>query len=249
MADKKALPADGNKQKIMIVIVIIIVLIIIWQVAGLFTGGSAQPDVTITPTKTMSATSPGNQTPNAAMNAPTAMAPVQTATVTPNQTQPLRVDPALLKLQQETETKYIEAVNQLQLLKIQKDIAEAKEAISKATLDSMTSEHKMSDLLVKPPTPGIADYANSLQNPGQSGRSTVLSTTTTTTVEAAYIVLSVSKQDRRWSAVIGNAGKLYSVKVGETLPIDQSIVVSIDTDGVVLQKDGQQKKIAISSSI
>ncbi len=261
MADQKMRPAGGDtKQKITIAVIVVVVLIVIWQVVGIL-GGSSKQAAVAPAAKPMSATSPNSASPqsgspNMAMNpmmSPNNM-PVPAAPQAPQNSQSsapaVQVNPALLKLQQETEAKYIEAVNELQILKIRREIAETKQAISKSTLDTMTSEHKMSDLLVKPPAPGREDYANSLGGPnaGPNGMM-VATTTTTTTTEPAYVLLSVSKQSQRWSAVLGNAGKLYSVTIGDTIPTDGSVVVSIDTDGVVLEKDGKKRRIAISSTI
>ncbi len=247
---KNSMLAGGNKQKITIAIVAVIVLFVIWQAAGLFGGGgesartpsAPKAEVAMNSASPIKATSPAplqNVNPASAMPAQ----PVAPSILS------LSINPEELKTQRENETRYINAVNQLQMLKIQREIAETTQAITKSKLDTVTSEKSITDLLVNAPLPA------SLLPPGQNlpgmmpDQQTIKTTVTTTKAEPNYVVLSVSKKDNKWRAVIGNLGKLYSLTIGDTLPADGSTVIFINTKGVTLQKDGKTRRIPISSAI
>lgn len=271
-----------TRQKVIGGVFVVIVLIILWQVMGLFGGGTTTP-ATPTPAPQAKQGTPGTmtKTPPVATANPTAVTPpaVQ-AQPQPVQTAPLTVDNTLLETEKKSQQKYIDTLNQLQLLKIQRDIAETNQAIAVAKLATVTAENAVSNLLTKPAAPIIppSAYSNMLVNPTQQGtlstqfppgkqslptRGEETAPTTTTTgkpteapsnpppspPEAQYSVISVSMQMGQWKAVIGFQGKLYSVSVGDVLPADKSVIVSINRDAVILEKDGKKKKISIISSI
>ena len=156
-----------------------------------------------------------------------------------------RSDPNLIKMQQETQAKYLAALNELQLLKVSRDIAQTNQAIMAARLATVVAEKKMTDI-ISPPEPTAQEYAQNLVNPVEAKSPAPTPAATTKEVEApTYTVVSVSQLLNQWSAVLGAQGNLYSVKVGDVLPLDQSKIISIDKSGVTLVKDGERLRISM----
>ena len=271
---KNFLDNMSTKQKATIGILIIIILIIIWQLMGLM--GSKTPAPTpqtpATTASTMSATPPGSsaispqQNTQAAMGASGDMQMLQSATRSsaPNmpKVEPLPQD-SFSSEQAKSEAIYLKKINDLEKLKIDRQIEEMNQAIATARLATATADKNTAELLTKP-APVVADaaYANQLVNPTPSGTSVGQEASTqnpqTSAIppvqepvkpEVAYSVISVSFQLNKWNAVIGAQGKLYTVSVGDTLPLDGSVVTSINKNGVTLQKDKKTKKISLLSAI
>ncbi|GEM_PF-1345204 len=264
-----------TKQKATIGALVVVVLIIVWQVMGLFGGGSktaepatntvitpaAQPTAGANPSPSLNPATPGQ--PGAPV-APHPVMPVQNNVVQAG-IAPLSLEGEIADIQKKTEQKYIDQINQLQMLRIQREIAETNQAIANARLATVTAERGVTDLLTKPSANSqqipAGAYANALANPTPTGIALPTEVTTTTTapvatpppappvMEAQYVVISVSMQLGRWNAVLGNQGKLYNVHVGDVLPLDNSVVASISKSGVVLQKEGKRRKISILSAI
>jgi hypothetical protein len=262
-----------TKQKVTVGAFLVVVLIIIWQVMGLFGSDTPTPTAAIQPVKpqaTMNANSPSG-TPGAsspvrpAPNAPNApqINPAQPGLVEGQPRQaPIMLENQMLELQKKTEEKYVEQLNQLQMLKVQREIAETNQAIASARLATVTAEKNVSDLLTRPtpqpmaqqPTlpPPPASYGNALGTPAQTQPLPPIPTEGIQPPVAPqdYSVISVSMQLGRWSAVIGNQGKLYNVSIGDVLPDDGSIVSSIDKNGVVLtNKKGKRQRVSLVTSI
>lgn len=210
-------------------------LLILWQGMSMF-GGEAAPQAV--------KTQPNPDTPKVASLLPAQQAQ-KDAPMTEREMQ-------LMKLQQETQAKYLAAINELQILRVNKDIAEVKKDISKATLDSITAQKDIVDLLTpKKPTIAADAYAQGLDSGASAPPTGAPSSTSTTTADASstpsgdYKVVSVSKLRGQWMAVIGAGGKLYSAMQGDVLPTDGSTVVSIDRNGVQLEKDGKTRKLSM----
>lgn len=219
----------------------VIVLIIIWQAMSMFGGDTAasQP-----------LTIPNPDKPKEASLLPPPSAQKQ-APMTEREMQ-------LMKLQQETQAKYLAAITELQMLRVSKDIAEIKRDVSKATLENITAQKGIVDLLTpKKSTIGPDTYSQGLESgsPAQTpaSASTATSTSESTTEQAAssndYKVVSVSKLRGEWVAVLGAGTALYSVKTGDVLPVDGSTVTSIDRGGVQLEKNGKTRKLSMVSII
>ena len=158
----------------------------------------------------------------------------------------------LIRLQQETQAKYIAAVNELQMLKIEKDIAETSRDVSKAQLEGITAKKGIVDLLSpeKAVVTSPDAYAQGLS--GGARTSSTTSTDATNTVGAStkistdsYTVVSISKLRGQWIAVLGYSGTLYKVQRGDVLPYDGSVVSSIDRSGVQLERDGKKTKVSM----
>lgn len=245
------------KQKIMLVAFILICLFLIWQVMGMFGGKSSTPAPTQKAVSTVRSSTSTTQTKNGAPQVAQGMQPPGQApqATTPRPAPNSQLDPLLLKIQQETQTKYVEALNDLQMLRIQKNIAETNQAIMKAKLEVVKAEKGITDLLTKPQAPQVpaSAYANRLVGPGgeaipappEAGTAAAPAQPT----EPSYVVISVSMQQNRWMAVLGYQGKLFNVSIGDVLPIDGSKVIAIDRSGVTLKRDDTVKKISLLSSI
>lgn len=236
-----SLQSMTTRQKVTGVIFVIILIIVIWQLIGLFRGRSTAPTVPSTkPAHMVSGpTSPQLSKPSPT-NLKTTAAPLS------------QREMELMQLQQQTEAKYIAAINELQMLKIQRDIAQTNQEIARAKLETVTAQQGIVQLLSpQPSTP--ATYARGLVNPVTGAPATPTPPQPTTPVAAApavqtevsYSVISVSQLQSRWSAVLGYQGNLYSVFVGDVLPPDNSTVVAISKAGVVLQKDGARRKVSL----
>lgn len=229
------------RQKITAGVFVIIVLVIIWQVYGLFKGSTPAPSspTSTAPRTAMSAASPGMPTGQPGMPQPAAVAKPPTE-MTPQQIQ-------MIRMQQEAQNQYLSAVNQLQMLKLEKDIAETNKAIMAAKLETVTAEKGIVDLLQPPtPPPTPATYASGLVNPATAGQEQPGSVSSAgVSMEANYTVISVSRLQNRWTAVVGYQGNLYNVQVGDILPPDNSMVISIGKTGVLLEKNGVKKKVSL----
>ena len=254
MAEKPQwLGSFTTRQKVTAGIFALVILFLLWQVIGLFRGGSsptpaARPGIAPAGTA-MSAGAPGGVGPQQPL-------PPQPAQLRPKEAQMSPREAELMKLQQETEAKYIEALNELQMLRITRDIAETNKAIAAAKLETVTAEKNIVDLLTKPAMPQLpaGAYGPGLVSPVPSGSvipqvPQIPVAQQPPTPAISYVVISVSRLQNRWNAVLGSQGKLYNVSVGDVLPPDGSKVMSIDRTGVVIQKDGARKKLSMVSAI
>lgn len=253
MTSDKAAMLSGltTRQKVMAGVFVVIVLVLIWQVAGMF--GSAEEAAAPPPVKpapamnAMGAAAPGSAP---AMSPQGTMPPVSGQLAQKKPEEPLSPREAeLMKLQQETEAKYIAALNELQMLKVQREIAENTKAISTAKLDTVKAQKGIVDLLTKPEQTATPEqYAQGLVAPTPAAQpvpSSGMPVEAEPKAEVTYTVISVSQLQYKWNAVLGYKGRLYSVSTGDVLPADGSKVISIDKSGVVLEKDGTQKKLSM----
>lgn len=213
-----------RRQAIIGVILVAVIGFMLWQVFGLFGGSKPSAPKKTAATRAVQAPMP---TPKAA-ELPAA------APLSPREIQ-------MMQAQQALEAQYLAAINELQMLKIQREIADANKAIASAKLATVNSQKSIVSLLAPEQS---NNYAQRLTNTaqgvpvGQSGAPTNI-------IETKYTVISVSEIQGRWSAVLGAQGKLYNVHVGDVLPADSSKVVSIDRGGVVLEKDGMKKTVSL----
>ena len=255
-ADKTKLSSLTTRQKVIGGAFVLIAVFIVWQIKGMFGGGASTASVQRTPAS-RSPTMARSTTPGANPSMTTAGSPATSDAAqqsTPQQVAHVEGQPPLsqremelIQLQQDTEAKYIAALNELQLLKINQSIAETNKAIATAKLDMVTAQKGVVDLLTTPIV-SQASYSQSLSGTPQAATSTTTQTQTTvmaTQQQEKYTVISVSQLQYKWNAVIGDKGNLYSVTIGDRLPTDDSKVVSIDKSGVVLEKDGQKRKLSL----
>lgn len=259
-----------SRQKMIAAVLVIILLVIIWQIMGLFGGGggSAPPTIAeITPaqkqqTGQMTSAVPGTAGAAAPINAPVQQPVTQSGEPVPFREVPVSMEAQILDLQKKTEQKYLDQLNQLQMLKIQREIAETNQAIASARLATVTAEKTVSDLLTKPtqpPTPppvpagftaaGPATAVAIVPEGGAPPPAENVPPPPPPSLIAPYTVISVSMQLGRWTAVLAFQGKLFSVTIGDVLPVDGAVVTSISRNGVVLAKEGKRKRISIVSSL
>ncbi|HSW93085.1 MAG TPA: hypothetical protein VLJ15_01875, partial [Gammaproteobacteria bacterium] len=138
MADKVAVT---TKQKVIGVLTVVILAFIIYEVIGLFSTEKAAEPV-IVPAKPAA----GEKTPKPAATAQTNRGTEQPQLTTVNAlTAPgSNID---FQKQREQQEAYLDSVNQLQLLRVKREIAETNQAIAAARLATETANKNMSDLL------------------------------------------------------------------------------------------------------
>jgi hypothetical protein len=237
------------KQKAMIGAIIVVGLIMGWQIIGLFSGDSGAGVSPAKPVANGSAKmTAGSSPPGGAANIQMAAAsqlPLQSGL----KQMPVMTDARFLQLQQASEEKYIDKLNDLENLKIQRQIAETNQAIATAKLATVAAEKNISDLLTKPtvPTVPVAAYANGLVTPAMQGGGQAGSQSAE--IIPDYTVISVMMQRQKWNAVMGYQGKLLNVSIGDVLPADGSVVEAISKNGVILKKDGKSKTVNMMSAI
>ncbi len=266
--DDKASAGLTNRQKAIAAIFVVVVIVIVWQVYGLFGGGGGtsapQPAkmaaVTPKPMQPGSPAAAGGQPPaQPGVGMPSAGAPNAMPAPAANgaaqllqQTNVLTIpnDVNTLQNQQQEQKKYLDELNSLQLLKVQQQVAETSQAIASAKLATATAEKGISDLLTKPavPTLPVGAYANSLVSPVQSGSQLAAIPVPQAIPEANYVVISVSMQFNKWTAVLGLQGKFLIVNIGDQLP-DGSAVLGINKSGVVIERNAVKRKLSILNSI
>jgi len=233
-SDKEQTAGMTPRQKMIVGILFLVIIVVLWQVVGLFRGKSSTPAPVVATNQTMTPAMRANAPGAGPKEAVPQPADVQKPVLSPREI-------ALAQLQEETQAKYLAALNELQMLKISREIAETNRAIAIAKLATITAEKNTLTLLTNQPVaPG--SYAKGLLNPTATGPQAQRPVVAT---EVSYSVVSVSQLQYKWSAVLGYGGSLYSVSIGDVLPPDGSTVVSINRSGVVLSKDGVTKKVSL----
>jgi type IV pilus biogenesis protein PilP len=230
MADNRQNMSASSRQKVIVLVLVIVIAIILWQVVGLFRTHS-----------TPVAPAPTKATVNVQTVTPKQLLPPQAQTKPVAPLSPREVE--MQRMQQEAQAKYLAALNELQMLRLNQSIAEANRAIMTAKLATVTAEKGIVDLLAPPTQVTTNTYAQGLVSPTSSSPTNVPPPIVTTDVK--YTVISVTLLQSKWSAVIGYSGNLYHVSVGDILPPDGSTVVSISKSGVTLQKDGVRRRISL----
>lgn len=229
MTDNKRFFANmPTRQKIISIGFILVIIVLFWQIAGLF------GDEEATPSAPQMAQTPG---------APSAAAPIETPVSASLPPQTPR-EAELFKQQKELETKYVATVNELQMLKLQREIAETNKAIVDANLGTVTAQKNIVTLLSPVPAPQVSQGAYAQGLAGGTVPAQMASVTKAET-EVSYSVISISQLKNKWNAVIGYQTNLYNVSVGDILPPDGSTVVSINRSGVILEKEGVRRKVSL----
>ena len=140
----------------------------------------------------------------------------------------------LVQMQKDTEAKYTAALNQLQMLKVNKDLVEVNRDIVKAKEETIKSQQSILTLIAPPPPPAPIQTAPGPQ-PNSSNKEV-----------SNYTVHSVTRVRGAWMAVLEYANTLFSVQQGDVLDLaDGSTVTRIDKNGVILEKGGVAKKISM----
>jgi len=237
-ANAQVLSSMTSRQKLSAGILVLIVMGILWQAYGMFSGKftlnkSAHNQNAFSVLGSSSPKMLAANTPQANMQ-PQEPQPSQAQLPSlADQSGMTDREKQLMALQQQTQAKYLQAVNELQMLKVTKDIWEANQAIMTARLSTISSEKQIVDMLEPTATPTPASA---------SAQGT---TTAMHKPAVSYTVVSVSQVRGRWSAVLNSAGNLYNVSIGDVMPSDGSSVVGIDRTGVTLDLNGDRKKYTL----
>lgn len=244
MAENMNKEGMQTKQKIMIGIIVVVFLIIAWQLKGMFFSnpqtivpapqqtGNVNSAAGFAP-KTVAATPPGS--------IKEGQLPQRDAAMTEGEKR-------LLALQMQTEAKYIAAMNELQLLRVQSEIAKNSKDIAQNRLDAVTAQKQTLQLLSAPQAT-VATYAQGLSAGATPQAPSNAPPAEVATPHVQYVVVSVSQLQHRWSAVLGYQGQLYNVVVGDVLSADGSKVIAIDRYGVTLDHNGTKQRVSLVSLI
>ncbi len=215
--------SNNPRQKIIAGAVVLVVFFLIWQIYGMFSGGGTAPATT-------TAQQPVIPPPPKAAE----LVAKPSAQLTPAEIEMARV-------QDEMQSKYTAALNELQQLKVSQQIAEANQAIMTAKLATVTAEKNIVEVVSKAVPQVAGNYIPGISAQPQDKQATA----PVATLAVNYSVISVSQLQYKWHAVLGYNGNLYNVTVGDILPPDGSKVVSINKSGVELDKDGVTKKVSL----
>ncbi len=219
-ANTQVLSSMTSRQKLSAGILVLIVMGVLWQAYGMFSGKSFtlnKPAHNLNSFSVLGSSSPKMLADN------TPQQNMQPQEPQPSQAQlPSLADQSgmsdrekqLMALQQQTQAKYLQAVNELQMLKVTKDIWEANQAIMTARLSTVSSEKQIVDMLEPSAAPTPATTA-SAEGP-----------TTIHKAAVTYTVVSVSEVHGRWSAVMNSAGNLYNVSIGDVMPATVQVLLA-----------------------
>lgn len=238
-SDKKQVVSKMSPRTIITAVALVLVVIfLIYQVYGLIGGGGSAPTPPPKTVKPMAAASPMMQ-PQPALITP------QHASL-PKQQPVSQREIELMQMQQQMEVKYIQVVNELQMLKLSREIAETNQAIVAAKLATITAQKNILNLL-RPAPPEVQPAPYRVITPTATPTAQPKTSPPISPIqpEVNYSVISVSKLQNRWSAVIGYQNDLYHVSVGDILPPDQSKVLTINKSGIMLEKNGVKRLISM----
>lgn len=216
--------ASSPRQKIVAGIVVVVLLFLIWQIYGMFSGGSTAVN---TNTAQQAAPPPPPQ-PVQLVAKPVAMTPREME---------------LAKAQADIQAKYVATLNELQALKLTQQIAETNQAIMTAKLATVTAEKNIVEVVSKATLPMMP--GNYVQNLGGEAPKPSEEQAKPAPLIVSYSVISVSQLQYKWHAVLSYNGNLYSVAIGDILPADGSKVVSINKSGVELERNGVVTKVSL----
>lgn len=262
MTADKVDSSDSGRQKVVAVVFLLILIFLVWMIKGMISGGSSPAPATPIATKSSSPSAVGSPSASnssvSASNAAASPSTSQQSTPHPNTDVPQQAamtprEAELMRLQEATEAKYIAAMNELQILKVNQAIAETNKAIATAKLDTVTAQKNVVDMLSGKASSSMGSYAQNLAgipiNKKMVGSieqpASASPQAPAPVVEVSYSVISVSQLQSKWNAVLGYQGNLFSVAIGDKLPPDGSTVISIDKSGVILDKNGQKKKFSM----
>ena len=208
-------------QKIKLIIVIAVVIIILYMLSGLFSGNSSSGYTP--PTATNNKGSPTVQ-------------PQLVANVV--QKQSIAKPDILLNNLNEKQMAYLKAVNDLQMLQLQQQIAQTKQQIAQAELQAAQS-NKQLQLIVSPPPPPL--FSNPDQS--QSVQPPPVAVVPTITYQLEYL----ANEGGKWQVILSANGSLINATMGTVLP-DGSTITNISGTSVTLTLNNQTKVLTIAPS-
>src|SRR5436853_189095 len=142
---KAAMTNLTTKQKVIGLVTIVIFIFIIYEIIGLFSGGSSAPTPAPMPAVPKQPGKPAASGAQPMMTTTTTVqqgAPPPQVTPVSALTPPPAKDNDFLKIQQQQQQAYLDNINQLQLLKVKREIAETNQAIAAARLATETANKK-----------------------------------------------------------------------------------------------------------
>jgi hypothetical protein len=133
----------------------------------------------------------------------------------------------LLEERRQVQQQYLQLVNQYQLMEMQNKVATSQSTLIKTQLETAKSEQQATKLGLLLPGQGSGDGDKSL---------------------SGVILVYVGQKSGVWSAVLNLSGQYVTVKVGSHLP-DDSVVSTINDNGIVLYKDGQRRTLTVATVV
>lgn len=134
----------------------------------------------------------------------------------------------LLEERRQVQQQYLQLVNQYQLMEMQNKVATSQSTLIKTQLETAKSEQQATKLgLLLPGQQGPSDADKSLSG-----------------VSLVY----VGQKNGVWSAVLNLRGQYVTVKMGSHLP-DDSVVSTINDNGIVLYKDGERRTLTVATAV
>jgi len=208
-----------NGQKIKVIIVVVVLIIIIYMISGLFGGNSSS-----------------NYRPSTVVNNQNKLPPPQlVANVV--QKQSIAKPDIILNNLNEKQMAYLKAVNELQMLQLQQQIAQTKQQIAQAELQAAQSNKQLQSIISPPPPPLFAN-----QDQSQSAQSAAVVAPTIT-----YQLEYLANQGGKWQVILSNNGNLINATMGTVLP-DGSTITNISGTSVTLMLHNQTKVLTIAPS-
>ena len=201
-----------TRQKILIPLIVIAFAYVIWQVVDMVGSDHSRPTASKTSTSVPSA-APVAATPT------TATATTTAATVTPQPTAAPQQQPLT-----ESQSAYLQLMNQYQLVKMQRLIVDEQASIAEA-------RERIAKLNQEAGSLGGSDFHITGSN----------------TQSSDYKLVFLDRQSGIWSATLSKDGRYYEVGRGKEL-LDGTQVVQINDQGVVLRKDGEKTQLTFSGS-
>ncbi len=134
----------------------------------------------------------------------------------------------LLEERRQVQQQYLQLVNQYQLMEMQNKVATSQSALIKTQLETAKSEQQATKLgVLLPGQQGPSDADKSL---------------------SGVTLVYVGQKNGVWSAVLNLRGQYATVKVGSHLP-DDSVVSTINDNGIVLYKDGERRTLTVATVV
>lgn len=208
-------------QKIKLLIVVILIIIILYMLSGFFSGGSSS-----------------NYTP-APNNNSVSQIPVQRQpAITVEQKQTIATSGVTVTDLTAKQMAYLKAVNELQMLQLQQQIAQSKQQIAQAELQTAQADKQRESITTPPPPPIFNNI-----NPQQQSAVVIPNTPNAYQYQLEYI----ANEGGKWQVIISNNGTLINATLGTMLP-DGSKITDISGTSVTLISNGHAKILTIAPS-
>lgn len=209
-------------KKIKLVIVIILLIIVLYALSGLFSSNNA------------SSYTPVN---HQAQASPQAAQPQLVAHVV--QKKSVAKPDIVLNNLNEKQMAYLKAVNDLQMLQLQQQIAQTKQQIAQAELQAAQSNKQLQAIIAPPPSPL---FQNTEQNqPPQAMQTTIVPP------PSDYKLEYLANEGGKWQVILSSNGALINGTMGTVLP-DGSTITNISGNSVTLTLDNRTRVLMITQS-